>query len=145
MRQFPRLDGTQVSRSGNPAKGLMSDVGQSLQGRPSGKAGHVQYAAALMRVRIWGLHGAGALALIATAAQAQYLGTGSNPNSHPVQGYTTNGGTYMPLRIAGATVVPKCDFGALGALNFIAGPIWTFSSRMRASPTFTTQPACQLQ
>jgi hypothetical protein len=29
----------------------------------------------------------GMLVLIATAAQAQYLGTGSNPNSHPVQGY----------------------------------------------------------
>jgi hypothetical protein len=40
---------------------------------------------------------AGALVLAAaTAAQAQYQGTGSNPNSHPVQGYTTNSGTYVP-------------------------------------------------
>jgi hypothetical protein len=39
---------------------------------------------------------AGALALAATAAQAQYIGTGSNPNSHPVQPYTTSGGTYVP-------------------------------------------------
>jgi hypothetical protein len=30
----------------------------------------------------------------ATGAMAQ--GTGSNPNSHPVQGYTTTGGTYVP-------------------------------------------------
>ena len=37
---------------------------------------------------------AAALALVTTAAQAQ--GTGSNPNSHPVQGYTTSGGTYVP-------------------------------------------------
>jgi hypothetical protein len=30
--------------------------------------------------------------LVATATQAQYLGTGSNPNSHPVQGpYTAIG------------------------------------------------------
>ena len=39
---------------------------------------------------------AGALVLAATAAQAQYQGTGSNPNSHPVQGYTTNSATYVP-------------------------------------------------
>jgi hypothetical protein len=39
---------------------------------------------------------AGALVLATTAAQAQYIGTGSNPNSHPVQGYTTTGGTYVP-------------------------------------------------
>jgi hypothetical protein len=39
---------------------------------------------------------AGVLALAATAAQAQFTGTGSNPNSHPVQGYTTSGGTYVP-------------------------------------------------
>ena len=40
---------------------------------------------------------AGAVALAATTAQAQYLGgTGSNPNSHPVQGYTSSSGTYVP-------------------------------------------------
>ena len=38
---------------------------------------------------------AGGLAIAATAAQAQYLGTGSNPNSHLVQGYAAPGGTYM--------------------------------------------------
>ena len=36
---------------------------------------------------------AAALAFAATSASAQYLGTGSNPNSHPVQGYTTSNGT----------------------------------------------------
>jgi hypothetical protein len=34
---------------------------------------------------------AATLALAATAAQAQYLGTESNPNSHPVRAYTTAG------------------------------------------------------
>ncbi|WP_229193211.1 hypothetical protein [Bradyrhizobium brasilense] len=36
-----------------------------------------------------------ALVLAANAAQAQYLGTGSNPNSHGVSGYTRSNGTYM--------------------------------------------------
>jgi hypothetical protein len=39
---------------------------------------------------------AGALALAATTAQAQSTGTGSKPNSHPVQGSTATGGTYVP-------------------------------------------------
>jgi hypothetical protein len=38
---------------------------------------------------------AAALTLAATAAQAQYLGTGSNPNSHTVQGHVTSSGTYV--------------------------------------------------
>jgi hypothetical protein len=39
---------------------------------------------------------AGAIALTSTVAMGQYLGTGSNPNSHPVQGHTTSSGTYVP-------------------------------------------------
>jgi len=40
---------------------------------------------------------AAGLAAIATTAQAQYggYGTGSNPNSHSTQGYTTSRGTYV--------------------------------------------------
>jgi hypothetical protein len=38
---------------------------------------------------------AAALVLAATAAEAQYLSTGSNPSSHPVQGYTAPSGTYV--------------------------------------------------
>jgi hypothetical protein len=34
---------------------------------------------------------AGTFALAATAAQAQYLGTQSTPNGHPVRAYTTAG------------------------------------------------------
>jgi hypothetical protein len=36
------------------------------------------------------------LALAATGASAQYYGTGSNPNSHPVHGHVTSTGTYVP-------------------------------------------------
>ena len=39
---------------------------------------------------------AGALALTATGAMAQYVGNGTNPNSRPAGGYTTSGGTYVP-------------------------------------------------
>jgi hypothetical protein len=34
---------------------------------------------------------AGTFVFVATAAQAQYLGTDSNPNSHPVRAYTSAG------------------------------------------------------
>src|SRR3982075_1316753 len=37
----------------------------------------------------------GTLVLIATGAHAQYYGTGSNPNSHSVQGHVTTSGTYV--------------------------------------------------
>jgi len=39
---------------------------------------------------------AAALAFATTGASAQYYGTGSNPNSHRVQGHTTRAGTYVP-------------------------------------------------
>jgi hypothetical protein len=46
---------------------------------------------------------AGTFVLTATAAQAQYLGTESNPNSHPVRAYTTAGpagaGVYREERL----------------------------------------------
>ena len=42
---------------------------------------------------------AAALTFAATVAQAQYTGTGSNPNSHGVSGYTTNSGTYVPPHV----------------------------------------------
>ena len=34
---------------------------------------------------------AGTFVFVATAAQAQYLGTEANPNSHPVRAYTSAG------------------------------------------------------
>ena len=41
-----------------------------------------------------------ALMLTATAADAQYYGTGSNSRNHIVQGYTTNSATYVAPHVA---------------------------------------------
>ena len=43
---------------------------------------------------------AGALALAATGAQAQYYGTGSNPSHHSTSGYTRSNGTYVEPYVA---------------------------------------------
>ena len=43
---------------------------------------------------------AAALSLFATAAQAQYLGTGTNPNTHTSSGYTNTHGTYVQPYVA---------------------------------------------
>jgi hypothetical protein len=42
---------------------------------------------------------AAVLALAASSASAQYYGTGSNPSSHPVQGYTKC--------VTGASIAPQ--------------------------------------
>ena len=39
---------------------------------------------------------AAALVLVATGAQAQNYGTGSNPSTHTTSGYTRSNGTYVP-------------------------------------------------
>ncbi|SHG53845.1 hypothetical protein [Bradyrhizobium erythrophlei] len=72
----------------------------------------------------------GALALIATAAQAQYLGTGSNPNSHPVQGYTTNSGTYVPPHQQTNPNSTQTDnYGTRGNVNPYTGAVGTRNPR----------------
>ena len=60
-----------------------------------------------------------ALALAATAAQAQYTGgTGSNPNSHPVQGHTTSSGTYVaPYVATNPNSTQRDNYGATGNYN----------------------------
>ena len=61
---------------------------------------------------------AGALALAATAAQAQLTGTGSNPNSHPVQGHTTTGGTYVaPHQQTNPNSTQTDNYGTRGNVN----------------------------
>jgi hypothetical protein len=74
---------------------------------------------------------AGALVLAAaTAAQAQYQGTGSNPNSHPVQGYTTNSGTYVPPHQQTNPNSTQTDnYGARGNVNPSTGAVGTRNSR----------------
>jgi hypothetical protein len=72
---------------------------------------------------------AGALALIATGASAQYApnyGTGSNPNSHPVQGYTTNSGTYVPPHQQTNPNSTQTDnYGTRGNVNPYTGAVGT--------------------
>jgi hypothetical protein len=74
---------------------------------------------------------AGALLLAATAAvQAQYLGTGSNPSSHPVQGYTAPGGTYVPPHQQTNPNSTQTDnYGARGNVNPYTGAVGTRNSR----------------
>jgi hypothetical protein len=67
---------------------------------------------------------AGALALIVTGAQAQ--GTGSNPNSHPVQGYVTSGGTYVPPhQQTNPNGTQRDNYGTTGNVNPSTGGVGT--------------------
>jgi hypothetical protein len=69
---------------------------------------------------------AAALAIVATAAQAQYIGTGSNPNSHPVQGYTTSSGTYVPPHEQTNPNSTQSDnYGTRGNVNPYTGAVGT--------------------
>jgi hypothetical protein len=69
-------------------------------------------------------------ALAATGAQAQYLGTGSNPNSHPVQGYTAPSGTYVPPHQQTNPNTTQTDnYGARGNVNPYTGAVGTRNSR----------------
>ena len=73
---------------------------------------------------------AAALALATTAAQAQYLGTGSNPNSHPVQGYTTNSGTYVPPhQQTNPNGTQRDNYSATGNVNPNTGAVGTRNPR----------------
>jgi hypothetical protein len=69
---------------------------------------------------------AGALALAATTAQAQYLGTGSNPNSHPVEGYTRGNGTYVqPREQTNPNNTQRDNYSATRNVNPYTGAIGT--------------------
>jgi superfamily I DNA and/or RNA helicase len=61
---------------------------------------------------------AGALALAATSAQAQHYGTGSNPNSHSVQGHVTTSGTYVqPYQTTNPNSTQRDNYSATGNVN----------------------------
>ena len=67
-----------------------------------------------------------ALMLAATAAQAQYLGTGSNPNSHGVSGYTANNGTYVaPHQQTNPNNTQRDNYSATGNVNPYTGAVGT--------------------
>ena len=74
-----------------------------------------------------------ALALIATGAQAQYTGnygTGSNPNTHGVQGHTTSSGTYVQPHVAtNPNSTQQDNFSATGNVNPYTGAVGTRNPR----------------
>jgi len=73
---------------------------------------------------------AGALALIATAAQAQYYGTGTNLNTHTSSGYTTNRGTYVaPYVATNPNPTQRDNFTATGNVNPYTGAVGTRNPR----------------
>lgn len=62
-----------------------------------------------------------------SAAQAQYLGTGSNPNSHSVLGYTRSNGTYVqPYTATNPNSTRRDNYGTSGNYNPSTG---TFGHR----------------
>jgi hypothetical protein len=69
---------------------------------------------------------AAALMVAATAAQAQYTGTGSNPNSHGVSGYTTNSGSYVaPHQQTNPNGTQRDNYSATGNVNPYTGAVGT--------------------
>jgi hypothetical protein len=70
------------------------------------------------------------LAFAATGASAQYLGTGSNPNSHPVQGHTTSTGTYVqPHQQTNPNSTQRDNYSATGNVNPYTGAVGTRNPR----------------
>lgn len=73
---------------------------------------------------------AGALALVSSAALAQYTGTGSNPNSHGVSGHVTSSGTYVPPHQATNPNSTQTDnYGTRGNYNPNTGTFGTRTPR----------------
>jgi hypothetical protein len=71
-----------------------------------------------------------ALAIVATAAHAQYYGTGSNPNSHIVSGYTRSNGTYVaPYVATNPNGTQRDNYSAKGNVNPYTGAVGTRTPR----------------
>jgi len=69
---------------------------------------------------------AAVLAFAATGASAQYYGTGSNPNSHPVQGYTRNNGIYVqPHQQTNPNNTVRDNYGTYPNVNPYTGAVGT--------------------
>jgi hypothetical protein len=70
---------------------------------------------------------AAASTLAPTPAQAQYTGsygTGSKPNSHPVQGHVTSNGTYVAPSVAtNPNSTQRDNYGATGNVNPYTGAV----------------------
>ena len=73
---------------------------------------------------------AAVLAFVATGPSAQYLGTGSNPNSHPVQPYTTSNGTYVqPPQQTNPNSTTRDNYSTRGNVNPYTGAVGTRNPR----------------
>jgi hypothetical protein len=73
---------------------------------------------------------AAALAIATTGAQAQYFGTGSNPNGHTSSGYTTNRGTYVqPYQATNPNSTQRDNYSATGNVNPYTGTVGTRNPR----------------
>jgi hypothetical protein len=72
----------------------------------------------------------GTLVLIVTGANAQYYGTGSNPNSHSVQGHVTTSGTYVqPYQATNPNSTQRDNYSATGNVNPYTGTVGTRNPR----------------
>jgi hypothetical protein len=89
------------------------------------RAGHQGRPAAVFRLGLW--------PLAATGAQAQTYGTygtGSNPNSHPVQDHTNGNGTYVqPYVATNPNGTQRDSYSATGNVNPYTGAVGTRSPR----------------
>jgi hypothetical protein len=75
---------------------------------------------------------AAALTLAVTAAQAQssLYGTGSNPSSHGVSGYSTHSGTYVPPhQQTNPNGTQRDNYGTIGNVNPYTGVVGTRGAR----------------
>jgi hypothetical protein len=73
---------------------------------------------------------AAALTLTVSTAQAQTYGTGSNPNSHGVSGYTTNSGTYVaPHQQTNPNSTQTDNYGTRGNVNPYTGAVGTHTPK----------------
>ena len=74
---------------------------------------------------------AGAFALVATGANAQYAPSyGTNSNSHTNSGYTTNNGTYVqPHQQTNPNSTQRDNYSATGNVNPYTGAVGTRNPR----------------
>ncbi|MET4798049.1 hypothetical protein [Bradyrhizobium sp. LB11.1] len=72
----------------------------------------------------------GVLTMIASVAHAQSYGTGSNPQSHGVSGYTRSSGTYVqPYTATNPNSTQRDNYGTSGNYNPNNGTFGTRTPR----------------
>jgi hypothetical protein len=122
LKEVLRCRGKTKGRAARGDGGGIDDVLHRRGNHPGGR----QHA----RDQVEQLILAGALALAATTARAQYLGTGSNPNSHPVQGHVTTSGIYVqPYVATNPNSTQRDNYSATGNVNPYTGAVGTRNPR----------------